>query len=152
MSQSCCFHVFSCPGSWHSLSHSLVPHMPQAGQAFGNAPEKSALPGHRLWDRTEGLGHSEETPDFPTLCELSGMGIKRLKAGIWLWSAAHSRDLWERRRKQSQQVNSPWVILKIQGKPHIISTNHGQQMCSGSKRERRCLNISVIQGWIVLPA
>lgn len=49
------------------------------------------------------------------------------------------------------QVNSSWVVLKTQGKPQIISTNHSQQMCSGSKGERRSLNISGMQGWIGLP-
>lgn len=43
-----------------------------------------------------------------SLCELAGMGRRRLKAGIWLWSPAYSKDLSEGRREQ-QQVPLPRV-------------------------------------------
>lgn len=110
----------------------------------------------------------------------AGGTIKKLQItpiSVWITSDGdkeiESRDLAlitclqqgfvrEGTRKQSQQVPLPRVcpagefflsvVLKTQEKTQIISTNHFQQASSGSKRERICLNISVIQGWIVLSA
>lgn len=107
MSQSCCFHVFSCPGCWHSLSHSLVPHMPQAGQAFGNAPKKPALPAPRSWDRTGKLGHTEESPDCPNLCvNYQGWGGGDWKQGFGFDLLPTARIC---QRGEQQQVPLPRV-------------------------------------------
>lgn len=158
MSQSCCFHVFSCPGSWHSLSHTVVPHMPKAGQAFGNAPKKSALTGPRLWDRTQKAGGTiKQLQMIPISVGITSDGDKDTESrDLALVTCLQQGFVREGTRTQSQQVPLPRVcsagefflsvVLKTQENTQIISTNPFQQMCSGSKRERICLNISVIQG------
>lgn len=118
MSQSCCFHVFSCPGCWHSLSHSLVPHMPKAGQAFGNAPKKSALPGPRFWDRTEGLGHNEETQIIPMSGWVTSDGDKETESRDLALITCLQQGFVRGDKKRepagspAQGMSSRWILLE----------------------------------------